>query len=769
MRPMPFRVPLTAAAFAGLLAIPAIAQQANSTNATLRINGTETGAGPMSSTVTFCSGFNIFISSGGNPSQPFTLVNGTLQAGATTFPGIGTLDINPALPNFTFLMDGIFGGAFGGAPILNAIARTDLGGQFSFGGAIGFGAPGGAIGAFQAVVVNPAAAAGFTMTAATNVTVLSAAVGGTLAPAADSAVAYAFTQGFTFPFYGTTYTGVNVHENGCIGFGALATLQAGLAPAAAGTQPTTNSTGFLGTGGLAVPPIIGFFEDLSIAANGGSGSIIYSESATQFAITYCTAAVAQGGANSTVTIQLFGAGSATPGRIEVTVSQASTGTVGNGRVFGISPGGNGTVSNSPGTNTSVNISAVSRNIVAGGVNNGFAPAAALSAIYESFNFAWAADPINPVFDFQNVIMRFDPTVPASGTGPYRLRALSEAGLSVVNVNPISSTLTGGVPITIRGTGFRNDGTTSATLGTLAVTGLTYTNSETLTGTVPASPSAQTVNVNVSVGSLPATASLAAAFTYSVGPLNGTLPLLDEEFATYNFTPSLLGNFNLYGTNFTRVFVHANGHAMFAAAAPLTGNANFISDPPTWNAFTQVVIAPMFNDLCGDPAGCTPFVGTPSVTTVETATSLTVRWNQWSQWPTINPGLTFSFVLDKTFAPANRVIFDYSLLPVAPNVNVSQPGGASGIIVGMKPAGASAAGPRNLVTSSGGALGVPGPSQGVNANMFHWMRSAGNTGAVATTTPNWVFGTTPTPGPIGNRTIEFLSIDANNNNFTITLN
>src|SRR6185295_2655052 len=88
----------------------------------------------------------------------------------------------------------------------------------------------------------------------------------------------------------------------------------------------------------------------------------------------------------------------------------------------------------------------------------------------------------------------------------------------------------------------------------------------------------------------------------------------------------------------------------------------------------------------------------SVTTVETATAVTVRWNNFAQWPAANPGLTFSFKLDKTFyaggpSGPSRIIFDYSP-SVTPSTTFSQPGGnQGGLLVGLKPAGTSAATPR----------------------------------------------------------------------------
>lgn len=739
------------------------AQQANTPNATQQINGVETGSGPMSAIADPCNGLSLFLSSGSNPSMPFSLFSGPVLPNGIPLGATGTVDLDFTSPTFGAVMDGLF--MAGGSPVLNAIAQTDLGGAFTFNGAVGFGAANVSVG-FQTLMTDPGNPTGAQLTAATNVTIISGAQGGTLNPPADGAVTHPFALGFTFTFYGTSFTEVHISDNAVMGFGTLADLQAMVAVPAGATQPTTNSTSILGTA-TAAPATIGFFEDLNIAANGGAGSIIFSESADQFSVSWCDVAVTQGGGNVTLTVTLFGDAHPTnPGRIEMTVSQAAVNTIGNGRVWGISPGGNGTTSNSP-TAMGVNASAESRNIVAGGANNGFVAANAMDAIYESFNFAWGADPINPVFDFTNVTMQFDGASP--GTGPYTLRATNEAPLSITATNPISSSVPGGGSITITGSGFRNDGTTTATLGTANVFPLTYVNSETLTGTIPAAPGGTpaTVNVAVNVASLPGAATLMNGFSWSLGPLNGSLALSDEEIVTYNFDPNIFSNFTLYGTAWTNIHVQANGHAFMAAAQPGVGAANFVSDPPTFNGFADVTIAPLFNDLCH--AGCSGSPNTTDVTTVETATTLTITWNGWSHWPTTGGPLTFSLVLDKSVVPFERVIFDYSASPANPNPNISQPGGASGIIVGMKPAGPTAPAPIDFV-----AANTSGASQGAGAGMFHWEASVpGYVGGVPSSggTSTWDFGSAVGPGITGTNTmITFTPVDTGtNSDFIITLN
>jgi hypothetical protein len=748
-----------------LAGTPATAQQSNSLTASLTVNGTDPGFGPIQALADPCSGLNVRISSGPNANARFSLALGPLFVGSLGIPGVGILDLDVAHPTFAVLLDGIFGGLLGGNAFLNSTAVTDLGGQWQFSGAIGFGSLAGNFGTLQALVTDPTSPAGYTFTAATSVTVISGAVGGVLAPPMNGAVTHTFASGFAFPFYGTTYTQVHVAENAILGFGSLANLLA--LNTLVGTPPNlpTNSAFVLGLGGVAAPPTIGFFEDLVLAANGGQGTILWSESPTRFNVTWCDAAIASGGV-STVTVTLHGTTSSTPGRIEITVTRAPAATTGNGRVLGISPGGTGAASLSP-VLTSTNLSAVSRNIQAGGQNQGFTPAGATAAIFESFNFAWAVDPINPVFDLLGVPLIFSPAVPATGTGPYTLRAQTEAPLSLLSVQPISSPLAGGSPLTVRGTGFRNDGTTSLALGAINVSPLTYVDSETLTGTVPVSPSAQVVNVAVTVGSLPGTATIMNGFSYTPGPLNGTLPLLDEEIATYNFAPSLFGTFNLYGVSFTRVHVHANGHLFFSATTPTATAANFISDPATWNAFAPITVAPFFNDICGDPVSCG--VTGASVTTVETTSQVTIRWVGWAHWPNFNPGINFAVTLDKTFNPSSQIIFDYSQ-SVAPNLLFSQPGGQAGFIVGMKPAGPFATGPVDFQALSGGALGVYGPIQPAMANLFHWIRSPGYTGTVPASQPSntWIFGTAAAPGPLGNRMVSLLATDPMNTMWTIAL-
>lgn len=746
----------------------ALGQQANSATGSLRINNTDPGFGPIPVTADPCSGFRLNISSGPNVNMPFTLTLGPLLVGATGIPSVGVYDLNFTSPAWQVVMDGIFAGSLGGSPFLNNFAYTDLGGQFDFSGAIGFGGGGGPIGAFQALILDPTSAGGFIFTAATDVTVLTAAVGGTYAPPVDGALTHNFAAGFSFPFYGVSYSQVNISENGVLGFGALASLIAMVAPGgAAPVQPITNSTAILGTGGTVAPPNIGMFENLSLGSNGGGGSIVWSESPTTFNITYCNVVILPGAFTSTFTISLHGTASPTPGRIEFTVVNGPVATQGNGRVLGISPGGNGAASLSP-TLTGVNLSAVSRDINALAVNQGFTATGANSAIYESFNGAWGIDPINQVLDLVGTMLIFDPTTPLTGAGPYRVIAANEAPFSITSVQPVASPLAGGGALTVRGNGFRNDGTMSLSLGTIGVTPLTYVNSETLTGVVPSSPIVQTVNVSLTLGSLPATASIMNGFSYTLGPVNGTLPLLDEELVTYTFAPSLFGTFNLYGTNWTRVFVQANGHMFFSATAPVVNANNFVSSPASWNAFPAITVAPFFNDVCGDVVGC-GLTGMPMVTTVESATSLTFRWVNWAHWPNANQGLNFAVTFDNTFTPASSITFDYSQT-VAPNIAFSQPGGQSGIIVGMKGPGTSAAGPVDLQALSGGSLGAFGMPQGPNTNLYHWIRSGLYTGTVAPSQPTntWIFGTAAAGGAFGARQVNFLSTTPTNDTFVIAL-
>ncbi len=279
---------------------------------------------------------------------------------------------------------------------------------------------------------------------------------------------------------------------------------------------------------------------------------------------------------------------------------------------------------------------------------------------------------------------------------------------------------------------------------------------------------QTVNVSLTLGSLPATASIMNGFSYTLGPVNGTLPLLDEELVTYTFAPSLFGTFNLYGTNWTRVFVQANGHMFFSATAPVVNANNFVSSPASWNAFPAITVAPFFNDVCGDVVGC-GLTGMPMVTTVESATSLTFRWVNWAHWPNANQGLNFAVTFDNTFTPASSITFDYSQT-VAPNIAFSQPGGQSGIIVGMKGPGTSAAGPVDLQALSGGSLGAFGMPQGPNTNLYHWIRSGLYTGTVAPSQPTntWIFGTAAAGGAFGARQVNFLSTTPTNDTFVIAL-
>ncbi|MEE9391555.1 MAG: hypothetical protein V3W41_03520 [Planctomycetota bacterium] len=84
----------------------------------------------------------------------------------------------------------------------------------------------------------------------------------------DASVLYNFPGGFTFSFYGNSYTGAWVSENGYIQFGTNSGLSA---------FPSV-SLGFINN---ANPKIMSFFTDLVFTPNGGATPRIYAQSFTQ--------------------------------------------------------------------------------------------------------------------------------------------------------------------------------------------------------------------------------------------------------------------------------------------------------------------------------------------------------------------------------------------------------------------------------------------------------------------------------------------------------
>ena len=153
-----------------LAAATLCAQQANSLGANLTINNQANGTAPYAATLQ-SPGTN-FMTVSGEPSSPFALFMGTLAPGWFTFTGVGTVDLFTGAGSLQIVMDG-----FAPVTALDLFARTAAEDGTAF---IATSAPAGLAGpgpAFQAIVSDPTAPLGVTLSAATQT--VFAASGGT--------------------------------------------------------------------------------------------------------------------------------------------------------------------------------------------------------------------------------------------------------------------------------------------------------------------------------------------------------------------------------------------------------------------------------------------------------------------------------------------------------------------------------------------------------------------------------------------------------------
>lgn len=752
------------------------AQQPNSAEASLAINGLDFGVGAIRTSVSPCTGLDLRVSSGANANQGVVLVIGRLAPGAASLGNGGTLDLDPFDPSFLILADGLTG-TLGLSPVFNAVAITDGGGQLNLPFMLSDGSLSGPPVAWQALVGDPGVATGARFTAATEVTTITAATGATnLTPPADGALTRILPGNLRFTFFGDTTDRVHVAENGLLGFddpqgapgSGLALLEAMTQPYGAFTAPATILATRLGTNGIPAVPTIGLFEDLDLAGGGAITERILPDAVVY---TWCSVTVlTPNGARSGLSITLHADSSPTPGRIELQILEGSRTTAGNGRVLGISPGGDGTTSRSTSL-ANFDFSARARRFTSPIANTGSPSDAPGAAVLESFDFLWGLDALNPNLDVIGDTIVFDPS---PGTPQlYTVRLRNEVAPSLTGVSPNGGPIAGGQTVTLKGTGFRDDGSITARIGGQPITGLTFVDSETMTGITPAALTTGTVNVDLTFGSRSRTLALPQAWTYTNGPVLTRLALTDEELVTYRFDAGLFGQIALHGNVYTEVHVAANGLLIFDAQAP--SGSLFVSDPASWDALPGSVVAPLWNDLCGEPVSCG--LGLPGTVDVFEATdSLTITWQNWAQWPNRNQGIGFSVVMRKDTSlpggPFTEISFDYAA-STTPDPTFSQVGQTSGILVGLRaPFAAPTTSAPDLIGLAGPALGMPGAIQTgpAAANLVHWMPSGLYAGGIAPSNGAlaWPFGSVSAPGPQGNFGIRFLATDAAATQWTITL-
>lgn len=163
-----------------LAAISASAQQSNSLAATLTINNETALVGPISAPVP--SPGPAFIRVSGEPAMPFLLIMGDLAPGWVQVPGVGSLDLFPT--TMTFIANG-----FVPTSTIDAFAVTAAeDGTATFATSMPAGLLGPSV-AFQAAVMDPTAASGVTLTAATRVNFVASATTGTGSGSAGTGIA----------------------------------------------------------------------------------------------------------------------------------------------------------------------------------------------------------------------------------------------------------------------------------------------------------------------------------------------------------------------------------------------------------------------------------------------------------------------------------------------------------------------------------------------------------------------------------------------------
>ena len=173
------------------------------------------GTGPIPVTVTAGGAFTLDVR--GTGLQPFLMAGSTVTAPGFNLGTAGLLDIGFPTPTFNVILDG-----FAPAKPLDYFARTTGSGSFSISGIM---APGTSLMNFaiQVAVGDPSNAAGYLMTAASDITVAPFTMTsqtfneGVLG---DNVNVTYFHNALSFPFYGTSYGRTFIDTNGYVSFGS---------------------------------------------------------------------------------------------------------------------------------------------------------------------------------------------------------------------------------------------------------------------------------------------------------------------------------------------------------------------------------------------------------------------------------------------------------------------------------------------------------------------------------------------------------------------
>lgn len=120
----------------------------------------------------------------------------------------------------------------------------------------------------------------------------------------------------------------------------------------------------------------------------------------------------------------------------------------------------------------------------------------------------ASVPLLPALDFAGSIRIAGQNV---DLGVHEYGSAPPGPPAVMTITPTLSSLAGGVPVTLTGSGFSNPPATTATIGGVPLSALTIVNSGTMTGTTPPLPFPQVASVVVTTPG--GTATLPSAMTY----------------------------------------------------------------------------------------------------------------------------------------------------------------------------------------------------------------------------------------------------------------
>ncbi len=336
------------------------AQQPNGPFGSMNLNSVDGPPFPILQTIG--RGTNVNFRIGGLPNARFVTFGSSSLSGVT-FPFQGQfVDLNLA---------GLF-------TVLNGFATpglvTDNTGIFSASFPVGQTVALNSTAAYQSAVENPAAAGGFSFTAAVRVTIVPGLVTQNLTMTDDSTSAFSLVPfGLTFPFYSQTYTTIHVCSNGFVNFGPSGDTNFNPTPA-----------DFL-TG---APRVAGFWCDLNPGISGTiSVQIDQSLQVPTIDIRYLAVAEFGVGNTHTFTIRL---NAAPVGDIQIINSPQNGPSLFNTTVVGIGPGGG------LGNQAQKNLSFLPMSPVFGVANEHF---------FEVFTLPSGASPGNP-FDLTATTLNF---------------------------------------------------------------------------------------------------------------------------------------------------------------------------------------------------------------------------------------------------------------------------------------------------------------------------------------------------------------------------